>query len=54
VSKRFCKRQQMQWTQCAAHRLRQTRVKTLNRELSNVFRRCYPDFPVEEDKASAA
>jgi hypothetical protein len=54
VSKRFCKRQQMQWTQCAAHLLLQTRVKTLNRELSSVFRRWYPDFPVEEHEASAA
>jgi hypothetical protein len=32
VSKRFCKKQQMQWTKRPAHRLLQTRVKTLNRE----------------------
>jgi hypothetical protein len=54
VSKRFCKRQQMQWTKRAAHLLLQVRVKVLNRELGSVFRRWYPDFPVEEDKAQAA
>jgi hypothetical protein len=54
VSKRFCKKQQMQWTKRAAHLLLQTRVKTLNSELVTVFRRWYPDFPVEEDEAQAA
>jgi hypothetical protein len=54
VSKRFCKKQQRQWTKCAAHLLPQTRVKTLNSELALVFRRWYPDFPVEEDEAQAA
>jgi hypothetical protein len=53
VSKRFCKREQMQWTRRAAHLLLQTRVKTLNRELSSVFRCCYPDFPVEEEASAA-
>ena len=33
VSKRFCKRQQMQWTKRAAHLLLHVRVKVLNREL---------------------
>ena len=54
VSKRFCKRQQMQWTKRAAHLLLHVRVKVLNRELDRVFRRWYPDVPVEEDKARAA
>jgi hypothetical protein len=54
VSKRFCKRQQMQWTNRAAHLLLQTRVKTLNCALGNVFRRWYPDFLVEDDEAQAA
>ena len=54
VSKRFCKRQQMQWTKRAAHRLLQTRVKTLNHELRVVFRHWYPDFPVEEEEALQA
>src|SRR4029434_7554836 len=44
VSKRFCKKQQMQWTKRAAHLLLQMRVKTLNHELATVFRRWYPDF----------
>ena len=54
VSKRFCKKQQMQWTKRAAHLLLQTRVKTLNHELRAVFRRWYPDFPVEEEEALQA
>src|SRR5262245_43582255 len=33
VSKRFCKKQLMQWSKRGAHLLLQTRVKTLNREL---------------------
>jgi hypothetical protein len=54
VSKRFCKKQQMQWTKRAAHLLLQTRVKTLNHELRAVFRRWYPDFPVEEEEEPQA
>jgi hypothetical protein len=48
VSKRFCKRQQMQWSKRGAHLLLQTRVKTLNRELGTMFKRWYPDMEVEE------
>jgi cellulose biosynthesis protein BcsQ len=48
VSKRFCKRQQMQWSKRGAHLLLQTRVKTLNRELGSVFKHWYPDMEVEE------
>ena len=48
VSKRFCKKQQMQWSKRGAHLLLQTRVKTLNRELESVFKRWYPDMQVEE------
>jgi hypothetical protein len=40
----------MQWTKRAAHLLLQTRVKTLNHELRAVFRRWYPDFPVEKEE----
>ena len=54
VSKRFCKRQPMQWSQKGAHLLLQTRTKTLNNELATVFSRWYPDFPVEEGEAQAA
>ena len=48
VSKRFCKKQQMQWSKRGAHLLLQTRVKTLNRALGTVFKRWYPDMEVEE------
>jgi hypothetical protein len=48
VSKRFCKKQQMQWSKRGAHLLLQTRVKTLNCELGSVFKRWYPDMEVEE------
>jgi hypothetical protein len=48
LSKRFVKRQSMQWTKRGAHLLLQTRVKTLNNELSSTFRRWYPDFQMQE------
>ena len=53
VSKRFCKKQQMQWSKRGAHLLLQTRVKTLNRELGSVFKQWYPDMEVEEMPAAA-
>jgi hypothetical protein len=54
ISKRFCKKQQMQWTKRAAHLLLQMRVKTLNHELATVFRRWYPNFPVQQGEVQAA
>ena len=54
ISKRFCKKQQMQWTKRAAHLLLQMRVKTLNHELATVFRRWYSNFPVQQGDARAA
>jgi len=53
ISKRFCKKQQMQWSKRGAHLLLQTRVKTLNRELGSVFKRWYPDIDIEELDAAA-
>jgi hypothetical protein len=47
ISRRFCKKQQMQWTKRGAHLLLQTRVKTLNQELRAMFQRWYPE-PEEE------
>ena len=44
VSRRFVKKQQMQWTQRGAHLLLQTRTKVLNEELDEVFRRWFPRF----------
>ena len=44
VSRRFVKKQQMQWTLRGAHVLLQTRTKVLNNELEGVFRLWYPQF----------
>jgi hypothetical protein len=53
ISKRFCKRQQMQWTKRGAHLLLQTRVKTLNQERGAVFQCWYPDLQLEEKPLAA-
>jgi hypothetical protein len=47
VSKRFCKKQQMQWSKEGAHLLLQTRVRTLNGELAGIFKRWYPDLDIK-------
>ena len=47
VSRRFVKKQQMQWTPRGAHLLLQTRTKVLNNELEETFRRWYPQFRAE-------
>jgi hypothetical protein len=44
VSRRFVKKQQMQWTLKGAHLLLQTRTKVLNNALEDVFRRWFPGF----------
>ena len=44
VSRRFVKKQQMQWTLRGAHLLLQTRTKVLNNELEEAFRKWYPRF----------
>lgn len=44
VSRRFVKKQQMQWTLRGAHLLLQTRTRVLNDELDEAFRRWYPKF----------
>src|ERR1700687_3215042 len=44
VSRRFVKKQQMQWTLRGAHLLLQTRTKVLNADLDDLFRRWYPKF----------
>jgi hypothetical protein len=53
ISKRFGKRQSMQWTKRGAHLLLQTRVKTLNNELPSTFRLWYPDVPMENTALAA-
>ena len=54
VSKRFCKKQQMQWSKEGAHLLLQTRVQTLNGDLSVMFKRWYPDMDIEAEEMPAA
>lgn len=44
VSRRFVKKQQMQWTLRGAHLLLQTRTKVLNNDLDGTFPRWYPRF----------
>src|SRR5499433_2317928 len=53
VSKRFCKKQQMQWSKQGAHLLLQTRVKTLDGELGAIFKRWYPDMDIEVEEIPA-
>jgi len=47
VSKRFVKKQAMQWSQRGAHLLLQTRTKVLNQELEDTFRQWCPAFRPE-------
>jgi hypothetical protein len=54
VSKRFCKKQQMQWSKEGAHLLLQTRVRTLNGELSAIFQRWYPDMDLQVEEMPVA
>jgi hypothetical protein len=54
VSKRFCKKQQMQWSKEGAHLLLQTRVRTLNGELGAIFKRWYPDMDLEVEEIPVA
>jgi len=58
VSKRFAKRQQMQWTKRGAHLLLQTRTRTLDGTLRPLFERWYPGLTaatiIEPDVALAA
>lgn len=44
VSKRFVKKQQMQWTPKRAHLLLRTRTRVLNGDLEAAFRGWYPQF----------
>jgi hypothetical protein len=53
ISRRFCKKQQMQWPKRGTHLLLQTRGKTLNQELGAVSQRWYPDLQLEEEPMAA-
>jgi hypothetical protein len=48
LSKRFTKKQSMQWMPEGAHLLLQTRTRTLNGDLAATFRRWYPAFSLED------
>jgi hypothetical protein len=54
VSKRFCKKQQMQWSKEGAHLLLQTRVRMLNGELAGIFKRWYPDLDMKAEEMPMA
>jgi hypothetical protein len=54
VSKRFVKKQQMQWTKKGAHLLLQMRTQVLDERLEETFRGWYPDFRPDENEAQEA
>jgi hypothetical protein len=54
VSKRFVKKQQMQWTPKGAHLLLQTRTKVLDDDLEAAFRDWYPRFHPEPARPPAS
>jgi hypothetical protein len=51
VSKRFCKKQQMQWTKKGAHLLLQMRTQVLDDRLEQTFRGWYTGFRPAENNA---
>jgi hypothetical protein len=48
VSRRFAKKQRMQWSKKGAHLLLQTRTRTLDGTLHNLFTTWYPAMPVND------
>jgi hypothetical protein len=55
VSKRFVKKQQMQWPEKGTHLLLQVRTQVLDERLEKTFRGWYPDFrPAENETRKAA
>jgi hypothetical protein len=48
ISRRFAKKQQMQWSKLGAHRLLQTRTKTLDGTLHDLFTSWYPAMPAND------
>ncbi len=53
ISKRFAKRQQMQWTKRGAHLLLQTRTRALDGTLRPLFERWYPGLANDNIPATA-
>ena len=52
ISKRFAKRQQMQWTKRGAHLLLQIRTRTLDGTLRPLFERWYPGLANDNNAAT--
>ena len=50
VSRRFAKKQQMQWSKKGAHLLLQTRTKTLDGTLRDLFTQWYPGMAVNDNQ----
>jgi hypothetical protein len=50
ISRRFAKKQQMQWSKAGAHRLLQTRTKTLDDTLHDLFAQWYPAMAVNDNQ----
>ena len=48
VGKRFAKKQQMQWSKKGAHLLLQTRTRTLDGTLRDLFTTWYPAMPAND------
>ena len=53
VSRRFAKKQQMQWSKKGAYLLLQTRTKTLDGTLRDLFTRWYPGIAVNDNQVPA-
>ena len=49
VSRRFAKKQQMQWSKQGAHLLLQTRTRALDGTLRDLFTRWYPAMATNEN-----
>jgi hypothetical protein len=48
ISRRFAKKQQMQWSKKGAHWLLQTRTRTLDGTLYDLFTTWYPAMPAND------
>ena len=52
LTKRFSKKQSMQWTPEGAHLLLQIRTRTLNGDLAASFRQWYPALSLKDQSAA--
>ena len=54
VSRRFAKKQQMQWSKTGAHFLLQNRTRTLDGTLRDLFARWYPAMAANDNDVALA